>query len=279
MRELLQEEQQQQRQHCPQQHARVGFDPSVWHAYNDVLKELPQQQDWPRQWQEQQQQQQLLYGSCANANHFLQPSSASPTELGPSPSAEPVLTPPHTAESASSSMMAAAAMSSYHMSPAMHAAAVSPWNAFTGRGGADRVTHVTESQTTEQTSPDESPAVSPLSLLLAQSQTPPRSSASSPSAGSPLRFQTPAAALRSQAEAQHLERLSTDFQRQRMHFNDDLAFIREVQSQQTLAAGMNPTIELQALHKRFRNWKSQFKVCQQLCSLIRRHGLHTSLCT
>ena len=43
-------------------------------------------------------------------------------------------------------------------------------------------------------------------------------------------------------------------------FDDDLAFIREVHAHQTLAAGMNPNLELQVLHKRFNSWKFDFKV-------------------
>ena len=71
--------------------------------------------------------------------------------------------------------------------------------------------------------------------------------------------------MRSPVESQQVDWLRTDFRKQQNAFLDDLAFIREVQLQQNLAAGMNPSLELQALHKRFRNWKSQFKVTALEC--------------
>lgn len=51
-----------------------------------------------------------------------------------------------------------------------------------------------------------------------------------------------------------------EFNRKRGLFDDDLAFIREVKEQETAAAGMDPDTELQTLHKRFSNWKHEFKV-------------------
>ena len=51
-----------------------------------------------------------------------------------------------------------------------------------------------------------------------------------------------------------------EFERKRGLFDDDLAFIREVKEQETAAAGMDPDTELQTLHKRFSNWKHEFKV-------------------
>lgn len=49
--------------------------------------------------------------------------------------------------------------------------------------------------------------------------------------------------------------------------DDDLAFIHEVQTHQTLAAGMNPNVELQVLHKRFNSWKFDFKVRSQMLTM------------
>lgn len=62
------------------------------------------------------------------------------------------------------------------------------------------------------------------------------------------------------AGAQLVARLQGELQQHQEAFNDDLAFIQEVQSHQILAAGMNPNLELQSLHKRFHNWKFDFKV-------------------
>ena len=57
-----------------------------------------------------------------------------------------------------------------------------------------------------------------------------------------------------------------EFERKRGLFDDDLAFIREVKEQETAAAGMDPDTELQTLHKRFSNWKHEFKVsCKAVC--------------
>lgn len=61
-----------------------------------------------------------------------------------------------------------------------------------------------------------------------------------------------------------MDKLSEEFNRKRGLFDDDLAFIREVKSQETPASGMDPDTELQTLHKRFSNWKKEFKVSQPL---------------
>ena len=66
--------------------------------------------------------------------------------------------------------------------------------------------------------------------------------------------------------------LQEEFNRKRGLFVDDLAFIREVKEQETAAAGMDPDTELQTLHKRFSNWKHEFKVTQCL-HMTTRHGL------
>ena len=63
---------------------------------------------------------------------------------------------------------------------------------------------------------------------------------------------------------QYVDKLSEEFNRKRGLFDDDLAFIREVKSQETPASGMDPDTELQTLHKRFSNWKKEFKVSQSL---------------
>ena len=60
--------------------------------------------------------------------------------------------------------------------------------------------------------------------------------------------------------SQFVAKLQGELQQHQEAFNDDLAFIQEVQTHQTLAAGMNPNLELQSLHKRFNNWKFDFKV-------------------
>ncbi|KAL3154153.1 hypothetical protein ABBQ32_013677 [Trebouxia sp. C0010 RCD-2024] len=59
--------------------------------------------------------------------------------------------------------------------------------------------------------------------------------------------------------ARYVNKLSEEFERKRGLFDDDLAFIREVKEQETAAAGMDPDTELQTLHKRFSNWKHEFK--------------------
>ena len=117
---------------------------------------------------------------------------------------------------------------------------------------ADSAGHVTlpSRPSSLQPSPHASPFQSPRSSMLSPGL---QSSTSTPSG------------LQSPVESQHVDWLRTDFRKQQSAFLDDLAFIREVQSQQTLAAGMNPSLELQALHKRFRNWKSQFKVTALEC--------------
>lgn len=63
--------------------------------------------------------------------------------------------------------------------------------------------------------------------------------------------------------AQFVAKLQGELQQHQEAFNDDLAFIQEVQTRRTLAAGMNPNLELQSLHKRFNNWKFDFKVGAQ----------------
>ena len=80
--------------------------------------------------------------------------------------------------------------------------------------------------------------------------------------------------VQSPAGSEHVDWLRTDFHRQQNAFLDDLAFIQEVQSQQSLAAGMNPSLQLQALHKRFRNWKSQFKVTSLSCGFYYLSDVH-----
>lgn len=62
-------------------------------------------------------------------------------------------------------------------------------------------------------------------------------------------------------------KLQGEFQQHMGAFDDDLAFIHEVQTHQTLAAGMNPNVELQVLHKRFNNWKFDFKVRFQMLTI------------
>lgn len=57
-----------------------------------------------------------------------------------------------------------------------------------------------------------------------------------------------------------------EFERKRGLFDDDLAFIREVKEQEIAAAGMDPDTELQTLHKRFSNWKHEFKVSLCPCT-------------
>ena len=57
-----------------------------------------------------------------------------------------------------------------------------------------------------------------------------------------------------------MDKLSEEFNRKRGLFDDDLAFIKEVKAQETPASGMDPDTELQTLHKRFSNWKKEFKV-------------------
>ncbi|DBA67096.1 TPA: hypothetical protein ACH3X2_001422 [Trebouxia sp. C0005] len=59
--------------------------------------------------------------------------------------------------------------------------------------------------------------------------------------------------------ARYVNKLSEEFNRKRGLFDDDVAFIREVKEQETAAAGMDPDTELQTLHKRFTNWKHEFK--------------------
>ena len=97
----------------------------------------------------------------------------------------------------------------------------------------------------------------------------PSSSALSPRSSSPaLAAASSASSLSSSAllesshaGAQFVSQLHGEFQQHVGAFDDDLAFIHEVQTHQTLAAGMNPNVELQVLHKRFNSWKFDFKVC------------------
>lgn len=67
---------------------------------------------------------------------------------------------------------------------------------------------------------------------------------------------------------QYVDKLSEEFTRKRNLFDDDLAFIKEVKAQETPASGMDPDTELQTLHKRFSNWKKEFKVCVYLRVMI-----------
>ena len=78
--------------------------------------------------------------------------------------------------------------------------------------------------------------------------------------------------------------LQEEFNRKRGLFDDDLAFIREVKELETAAAGMDPDTELQTLHKRFSNWKHEFKVThclhmstRQGCATTRMASRHSSL--
>ena len=70
---------------------------------------------------------------------------------------------------------------------------------------------------------------------------------------------------------QYVGKLSEEFNRKRTLFDDDLAFIREVKSSETPAVGMDPDTELATLHKRFSNWKKEFKVhccCTHVCETV-----------
>ena len=60
--------------------------------------------------------------------------------------------------------------------------------------------------------------------------------------------------------SQFVDKLQNEFKQFMAAFDDDLSFIQEVQTHRTLAAGMNPNVELRTLHKRFNNWKFDFKV-------------------
>ncbi len=101
----------------------------------------------------------------------------------------------------------------------------------------------------------------------------PSSASLSPQSSSPLLAAAPSAASRSprastplegsQLGSQFVAKLQGELQQHQEAFNDDLAFIQEVQTRRTLAAGMNPDLELQSLHKRFNNWKFDFKVGAQ----------------
>lgn len=101
----------------------------------------------------------------------------------------------------------------------------------------------------------------------------PSSASLSPQSSSPLLVAAPSATSLSPRSSTTLEgshlgsqfvaKLQGELQQHQEAFNDDLAFIQEVQTRQTLAAGMNPNLELQSLHKRFNNWKFDFKVGAQ----------------
>ena len=71
--------------------------------------------------------------------------------------------------------------------------------------------------------------------------------------------------------------MQEEFERMRGLFDDDLAFIREVKEQETAAAGMDPDTELQTLHKRFSNWKHEFKVGCPLRLISPKNSLHVML--
>ena len=77
-------------------------------------------------------------------------------------------------------------------------------------------------------------------------------SSQSPGSSSPLETSHPG--------SQFVDKLQSEFKQYMAAFDDDLSFIQEVQTHRTLAAGMNPNVELQTLHKRFNNWKFDFKV-------------------
>ena len=101
----------------------------------------------------------------------------------------------------------------------------------------------------------------------------PSSASLSPQSSSPLLAAAPSATSLSPRSSTPLEgshlgsqfvaKLQGELQQHQEAFNDDLAFIQEVQTRRTLAAGMNPNLELQSLHKRFNNWKFDFKVGAQ----------------
>ncbi len=101
----------------------------------------------------------------------------------------------------------------------------------------------------------------------------PSSASLSPQSSSPLLAAAPSATSLSPRSSTPLEgshlgsqfvaKLQGELQQHQEAFNDDLAFIQEVQTRRTLAAGMNPNMELQSLHKRFNNWKFDFKVGAQ----------------
>ncbi len=101
----------------------------------------------------------------------------------------------------------------------------------------------------------------------------PSSASLSPQSSSPLLAAAPSATSLSPRSSTPLEgshlgsqfvaKLQGELQQHQEAFNDDLVFIQEVQTRRTLAAGMNPNLELQSLHKRFNNWKFDFKVGAQ----------------
>lgn len=102
---------------------------------------------------------------------------------------------------------------------------------------------------------------SQLSMHDAASPAPSSSSLSPRSSSPPLAAAPSASSLESSHPAfQFVSQLQGEFQQHMGAFDDDLAFIHEVESHQTLAAGMNPNVELQVLHKRFNSWKFDFKV-------------------
>lgn len=100
-----------------------------------------------------------------------------------------------------------------------------------------------------------------LSMHDAASTAPSSSSLSPRSSSPPLAAAPSASSLDSSHPAvQFVSQLQGEFHEHMGAFDDDLAFIHEVESHQTLAAGMNPNVELQVLHKRFNSWKFDFKV-------------------
>lgn len=78
---------------------------------------------------------------------------------------------------------------------------------------------------------------------------------------------------------QYIDKLSEEFNRKRNLFDDDLSFIKEVKAQETPASGMDPDTELQTLHKRFSNWKKEFKVSHatMVCQVLGRRKISLSL--
>jgi len=122
---------------------------------------------------------------------------------------------------------------------------------------AQSVSQFQTSQIATASTAASSPSLSPQSSspLLAAAHS---ASSLSPRSSSPLEGSHPG--------SQFVEKLQGELQQHQEAFNDDLAFIQEVHSHRTLAAGMNPNMELQTLHKRFNNWKFDFKVGPMLTS-------------
>ena len=99
------------------------------------------------------------------------------------------------------------------------------------------------------------PSIAPVSPCSSSSALP----AAAASASS-LSAQSSSHQIGSSLGSQLVAKLQGELRQHQETLNDDLAFIQEVQTHQTLAAGMNPSMELQSLHRRFNNWKFDFKV-------------------